>query len=638
MLPTVPYCLRLACLLLGGVAAWAPGHGQILPQLRHDAEPWRVVVLTSVDPGLPAVRLHEQAFHAALRAAAPGRLVIFNESLDTQRFDAAELAPEFIALLRRKYRRQPVDLVVGISSGAIDLIREHHAHLWPGAQVLLAGLDEGSVDVGRLPAGATRVSWQLDIAGTLDLAEALQPSARQLVVVGGDAPVDRALTERVAQLALQRPRWQTEVWQGLPWPQLQQQLAALQPGAAVFFTTMFRDPTGRALFAGDVLPHVVAAATVPVYGLYETYIGRGATAGRVVSFQDAGRQAAAQALALLQGQQGPPDHSVPPRASRCMADHRQLQAHGLSAQGLPADCELRHLPRNLWTEYREAVLVAVAVLGLQSLTIAALLLQRRRRQAAEADALRGRAELARAMRFAAMGELTASIAHEINQPLGAILANAEAADLLIRRGTASPEVLREILADIRRDDLRAHEVIRRLRRLLEKHEVEQVPTHLHAALGDVLSLLAGEAQRRGVVIESQFAAADDRLLGDPVQLQQVLMNLAINAMDAMDDAPAGARRLQVRTAERGDSLLLTVADRGCGIEPARRAQVFESFHTTKPHGLGLGLPIVRAIVEAHGGTIDLRAREGGGSCFAVTLPRRLPMQPADMPGLASGLA
>jgi C4-dicarboxylate-specific signal transduction histidine kinase len=222
-----------------------------------------------------------------------------------------------------------------------------------------------------------------------------------------------------------------------------------------------------------------------------------------------------------------------------------------------------------------------------------------------------------------MGELTASIAHEINQPLGAILSNADAADLLLQGGKATNEELREILADIRRDDLRAHEVIRRLRALLGKREVEHAQMHLHAVLDEALALLVPAASRRGVVVERRFECADDRLLGDPVQMQQVLINLAQNAMDAMDGTELGARRLSVVTADRGDAIELAVADRGCGIEPSRRAAVFESFHTTKPDGMGLGLSIVRAIVQAHRGSIAVAARDGGGARFTVTLPRRL---------------
>jgi signal transduction histidine kinase len=126
-----------------------------------------------------------------------------------------------------------------------------------------------------------------------------------------------------------------------------------------------------------------------------------------------------------------------------------------------------------------------------------------------------------------------------------------------------------------------------------------------------------------VSIERRFDAADDRLYGDPIQLQQVLLNLALNAMDAMAETDPARRQLRIGTADDGAGLQLLVADRGTGIDPADQGKVFESFFTTKPHGLGLGLPIVRAIVEAHEGRVELQPQPGGGSRFTVTLPRRL---------------
>jgi len=236
------------------------------------------------------------------------------------------------------------------------------------------------------------------------------------------------------------------------------------------------------------------------------------------------------------------------------------------------------------------------------------------------------------MRFAAMGELTASIAHEINQPLGAILANAEAAELLLQNGKAGTGQLREILADIRRDDLRAHEVIRRLRALLEKHEVRHEPMRLHSALADVLALLAPEAERRGVTLEQHFDALDDRLLGDAVQLQQVLMNLVLNAMDAMEQTAPGDRRVRITTAERGDALALSVADRGCGIDAAMHTTIFDSFVTTKARAWASGCrscaPSSRLITDTSPWPRSPGAAPASPSRCRGALASRRPNQPA----------
>jgi signal transduction histidine kinase len=588
--------------------------------------PWRVVILLSVDPALPAVQQHDRAFRAALQAVAPGPVTFFTDTLDASRFDAHALEPEFVALMARKYASQPVDLVVGVGNGSVDLLSRRHAALWPGAPMMFSAIDDVTFKAAPGAAEMPYLGWKLDIDGTLDLIESLQPGARRLLVVGGNSAVDLELSAAVSARAGARQRWQTEAWNDLGIEPLRERLAALDKGSAVVFTTMYRDGSGRATFPVDALGRFADASGAPVYGLYGTYIGRGAVAGQVIDLEDSGRRAAELAVALLQGLTGTAAELQRVAPTRCVADHVQLQAHGLNAAKLPAGCELRNPPRNLWTEYRGFVLTAVGVLLLQALTIAGLLLQRRQRRQAEADALQRRTELSRAMRFAAMGELTASIAHEINQPLGAILANADAADLLLRRGGASPDELREILADIRRDDLRAHEVIRRLRALLEKHEVEHREMHLHTALAEALALLETEARRRGVILEHRFAATDDHLLGDPVQMQQVLLNLGLNAMDAMAETPPADRRMSITTADAGDAVELCVADRGNGVEASKRTAIFESFYTTKVHGMGLGLPIVRAIVEAHQGRIEVSDRRGAdagrGASFTVTLPRR----------------
>ncbi len=230
-------------------------------------------------------------------------------------------------------------------------------------------------------------------------------------------------------------------------------------------------------------------------------------------------------------------------------------------------------------------------------------------------------KLAHASRLAVLGELTASIAHEINQPLGAILSNADAAELLLEAGPGRLDEVRRILADIRKDDLRASEVIRRMRELLGKRPLERQPLDLNEVVAGVLQLLGGDAARRGVALEIDLAPGLPAVHGDRVHLQQVLLNLLLNGMEAMADTPAcRQRRLAVRTARNGGGVEVAVTDRGTGIPPDRLPRLFESFFTTKPDGMGLGLSIARSIVEAHGGRIWAENRPEGGATFRFTMP------------------
>jgi PAS domain S-box-containing protein len=243
------------------------------------------------------------------------------------------------------------------------------------------------------------------------------------------------------------------------------------------------------------------------------------------------------------------------------------------------------------------------------------------RRQAELEAARQRTDLAHASRLAIVGELTASIAHEINQPLGAILSNAETAEILLQSKQPHLEEIQHILADIRKDDLRASEVIRRMRELLRKRELEFKLIDLNVVASNVLRFVDGETHRRGVEIEKQFADTLPVVRGDVIHLQQVLLNLILNGMEAMSESSKSNRRLTIRTAYDGKgNIEVAVEDSGPGIPSERLPRLFDSFFTTKTHGMGLGLSIVRSIVEAHGGRIWAENNASGGACFRFTLP------------------
>ncbi len=236
------------------------------------------------------------------------------------------------------------------------------------------------------------------------------------------------------------------------------------------------------------------------------------------------------------------------------------------------------------------------------------------------------------MRLAVAGELTGSIAHEINQPLGAILSNADAADLILESGLESglepgpagagdrrPE-LRAILADIRRDDLRASEVIRRLRALLDRQQVEHQPFDLEGTLGEVADLLRVEVRRRRVTLDIRAVETAVTLVGDRVQIQQVLINLLLNAMDAVAELPEERRTVVVSCTAAPGCIAIAVRDRGPGIAPEHLPQLFDSFFTTKREGMGLGLSIARTLVEAYGGRIWAENAPDLGAIFRIELP------------------
>jgi len=237
----------------------------------------------------------------------------------------------------------------------------------------------------------------------------------------------------------------------------------------------------------------------------------------------------------------------------------------------------------------------------------------------ELQQLRG--QLAHAGRVSMMGQLASALAHELNQPLGAILRNAEAAELFMQADDPNLDEVRAIIADIRKDDQRAGDVIDKLRTLLKRRDIESRPISVLQLLDEVLALIRADAAARKVHLTIQCDQNLPMVKGDRVHLQQVLINLIINAMDALGDTAVPRREVTISAASvAGGFVEVTVSDNGNGIPVEKLPHVFDPFFTTKPHGMGMGLPISRTIIEAHGGKIVAENKANGGAAFRFTLP------------------
>jgi len=242
------------------------------------------------------------------------------------------------------------------------------------------------------------------------------------------------------------------------------------------------------------------------------------------------------------------------------------------------------------------------------------------RKRTELELQQQRNALAHVTRVSTMGELAASVTHELGQPLGAILRNAEAAELFLQAPLPDLEEVRAILADIRKDDQRAGAVIDRMRSMLKRRQLEPSLLDVNLLAGDVIALARPEADARKVRLAIEPSSSCLPVLGDRVQLQQVLLNLLLNAMDATNAATPDQRRVTVRVRVVGTEAEVAVIDNGDGIPADALVRVFEPFFTTKPNGLGMGLAISRSIVQAHGGRLQAANNEAGGASFAFTLP------------------
>ena len=328
--------------------------------------------------------------------------------------------------------------------------------------------------------------------------------------------------------------------------------------------------------------------------------------------------AATVALRILAGEKAGDIKTPPTENASPKYDWRQMQRWGIAESNLPPGSTIYFREPTLWERYSWQIAFITAVILIQAGLITVLLREHRRRQLAEVQARQRMAELARVMRFSTAGELTASIAHEINQPLGSILTNAEAAQAILKSLSPDMAELNEIVDDIVRDDRRASEVIRRMKSLLTKAPFELKSLDLNDVVRETIEFLS--TLPRKVELTSLITQNALPILGDRIQLQQVILNLVMNGIDAMRDTPTENRIISIRTARVENFAQLSVSDRGSGIPEDKLKEVFEPFFTSKAEGMGMGLSIARTIIEAHHGLISAKNRDHGGATFRIRLP------------------
>ena len=593
----------------------------VLLNVAGAGETKQLLVLYSNNRLLPA----NIAVDAGLRESIPsGReqsIQIFSEFLDEPQFggDRYELAVS--TYLREKYSARPPDAVLVVGDTTLAFMLRFRDRLFPSVPMVYAAVTQSMIQsIPNLPPDVVGVPITYDITGTARLALQLHPHATHLVIVAGVSNTDAFST------LLLRPEVtsglgnvKAEYLVGLALPALQQRLRELTSDSVVLTFGFFRDGDGRSYFPHDAAVLIAAASAAPVYTPFETFMGTGVVGGRMLSFEQMGRQGGQIVARLFDAD--PDWRRMPPALpSVTQVDWRQIQRWRIDPKLLPQDTIFAFRTPTFWQAYRNVAIIVGVIIVLQSALVASLLLERRRRRTAEIAVQQQHVALAHASRLAVAGELTAAIAHEINQPLGAVQTNADTAEVILQGGGDRREDLLRLVGRIRNDNLRASEVIRRLRTLLAKHEPRRQSLDLNVILSDVEALLRPELQRRQLSLVLRLAANPARILGDDTQIQQVLINLLLNAMEALADAEPGRRSILVQVECGAENHSVFVKDQGPGFADSDLSRLFDSFFSTKQTGMGLGLSIARTIVEAHAGSIWAEHNPVGGAIFHVRLP------------------
>ena len=407
------------------------------------AMPWRVVLIRSWDSLFAANLLRERALREKITQDASREVEFYPEEIDPLRF-AGATEGDFVSVLQRKYRDTKVDVVVASGIDALEFAASHRDAIWPQATIVFNGVFDGALDNWRRPPRTAGITMALDIEGTLELARALVPALKHVYVVAGTSSVDYAFLElATTKLSRVEPNLKVHYLSGLTREEASASVSTLGPDSVVLYLTMLRDGSGRLSGPGaPALKQVAANSSAPVVSPFQTQLGYGVLGVVAPRHEVHGRVAGELVLAVLSGANA---DTFPIRATpepTCEVDWPALGRWQLAERNVPRSCGVVNPPPNLLRTHLPETLAAIAIIALQAALLSALVVQSRRRRIAEARLQARTHELAHESRLAMMGALTANLAHEINQPIGAILSNTEAAQMMLEQGTLGPDKLR----------------------------------------------------------------------------------------------------------------------------------------------------------------------------------------------------
>jgi len=585
-------------------------------------QPKRILLLHSFGPHFGPWNAISLRLRDELRKQSPDPIDLYENSLQGDRFGEAEKERPFVDYLQGLFQERSLDLIVAMGAPAARFVLRHRPEFFRSTPLLIAGADDRTFSENQLTPNDATVSVTIDPSLQIDDILRILPETTDIAVAIGDSPLERFW---LAELRGSFERFEKRVtfhWLNkLPAEEMVKRAVTLPPASAIYYATVRVDASGEPQEEDRVLGRLLETARSPVLTYVDSDFGQGIVGGPMLSAREIARRSAAAAVRILNGDSPSSVKTPTVGASAPKYDWRELQRWKISEALLPPASIVEFRQPTVWEAYRWQFLLLSGAILVQAAMIMVLLYEHRRRRAAEVAARASMSELMHMDRIATAGELSASIAHEVNQPLTGISARASAAVRWLAKDPPDIEKVRNILREILNASDRAAEVVSSVRAMFKKETKERSSVDINKLMLTVLEIVRVELQRNGVDVQTTLSESLPLVECDPVQLQQVILNLVMNAIEAMHGAEPRLLRIESKLAAP-HTLGVSVQDTGKGVDPMHLDRVFRPLVTTKERGMGMGLSICRSIIESHHGRIWVEAAAPRGAIFRFELPTK----------------
>jgi signal transduction histidine kinase len=606
--------LLVACVVASGIAAISSA---------DTAETKRVMLLHSFGRDFKPWSDYARSIREELERQSRWPLDITDHSLVTARSSDEDPEPAFVEYLRALFAKRPLDLVVSIGAPATAFVQRHRERLFAATPMVLTAVEQRRIQWSRLTANDAAVPVWINYRAAFENILQVLPATKNIIVVVGTSPIEKFWKDAIGKEAEPLAGRIAFSWTDhLSFGDLLKQAAALPPNTAIFWELMIVDGAGVIHEGSAPLKRLHAVSSAPIFSYDESFFGGEIVGGPLLRVVDTSRQTAAVAIRILGGEKAG-DIKIPPVAfARPQFDWREMRRWGIDESSLPPGSLVLYREPTMWHRYRVQIIAVVALLLLQGALIAWLLYEHWRRQDVEARSIQQVTELARMNRLATAGQLSASIAHEIRQPLAAIASSGSAGLNWLNKRVPDLEEVRIALQTVVRQSHRADDVIKGVRAMFSHDSTVWTKVNLNEIVEQVLALMSRNIAATSIRLNTKLTDNPPPLvMADPVQLQQLVLNLIMNAVEAMTESDRGARMLNIETRfDQTGSVVLTIADSGPGFDAKVAANLFSPFLTTKARGMGMGLSICKSIVERHGGQLTVASIEPHGALLTIVLP------------------